>query len=51
MRLSGHQQVSRSLTVNPDPSEPEETSMLTDTALRHLNPKSKIYKASDRGGR
>lgn len=24
--------------------------MLTDTALRHLKPKSKIYKASDRDG-
>jgi hypothetical protein len=29
---------------------PEETSMLTDAALRNLKPKSKIYKASDRDG-
>lgn len=48
MGHSGHQQVARSLTLNP--SKPEETSMLTDTTLRNLKPESKIYEASDRDG-
>lgn len=49
MRLSGHQQVTWSLTVKAV-VKPEKTLMLTDAALRNLKPKSKIYKASDRDG-
>jgi len=39
--------------LTPDgktPSQQEENSMLTDTALRNFKPKSKIYKAFDRDG-
>lgn len=43
MRLSENQRVSRSLTVKA-------VTMLTDTALRNLKPKSQIYKVFDRDG-
>ncbi|AOY99539.1 hypothetical protein BKK81_09875 [Cupriavidus sp. USMAHM13] len=49
MRLSGHQRVSWSLTVKAVKKQ-EKTSMLTDTALRNLKPKSLTYKVSDRDG-
>jgi urease alpha subunit len=49
MRLSGHQQVSWSLTVKAVKNR-RKTSMLTDTALRNLKPKSLTYKVSDRDG-
>jgi len=49
MRLSGHQQVSWPLTVKAVTNR-RKTSMLTDTALRNLKPKSSTYKASDRDG-
>ena len=49
MRLSEHQQVSWPLTVKAVTNR-RKTSMLTDTALRNLKPKSKTYKAFDRDG-
>lgn len=49
MRLSEHQQVSWPPTVKAVTNR-RETSMLTDTALRNLKPKSKTYKAFDRDG-
>jgi len=45
---SGHQQVSGLLMVYP--SRPEETSVLTDTALRNLKLKSRTWEASGREG-
>ena len=44
MRLSEHQRVSWPLTVKAVTNR-RKTSMLTDTALRNLKPKSKTYKA------
>ena len=49
MRHSEHQQTSRSLTVKAV-VKLEKNAMLTDSALRNLKPKSKIYKVSDRDG-
>ena len=47
--FSEHQQVSWPLTVKAVTNR-RKTSMLTDTALRNLKPKSKTYKAFDRDG-
>jgi hypothetical protein len=49
MRVFGHRQVSLPLTVKTVLTR-RKTSMLTDTALRNLKPKSLTYKASDRDG-
>jgi len=49
MRLSGHQRVSKPLTVKAVMKQ-EKNLMLTDTALRNLKPKSLTYKVSDRIG-
>jgi hypothetical protein len=49
MRLSEHQRVSWPLTVKAVTNR-RKTSMLTDTALRNLKPKSLTYKTSDRDG-
>jgi len=46
MRLSGHQQVSWSLTVNAVKKQ-EESLVFPDAALCILKPNSKIYRASD----